>query len=399
MSSIAARPGAPELLVAGTTVGAMISRDGGQSWRWICEEAIGYQGSQFDARLSWTDDGTLLALGAGDGLRISRDLGCTWETPAGVAGAGITDLTLTGASPQLIWASTNRYVGDNALLVSSDGGVTFARTSLVRDQLFLTSVRALAGDPLRLRVAGWWLSPFRASLFASDDGGTTWREDALPGIVDPFYVLGGDPLDPGVLWLRTSGQASDRVLRADSDGAGVVTALETPTVVRGFVDAPDGRLWIATGDALFASADHGRHFDRLAHPTADACVSRRGDQLLACGSSYRDGWDAAASSDGGQTWKSLLVFANVGGAISCGPGTGAELCRGYWPAVAPMLGADPTAGAIVPPDAGAPDAAPPAKAAGGACAFVPGRAGPGFSVVASMVLLALFRRRFRKSDY
>src|SRR5688572_12970414 len=79
MMSLARHPAHPGTLVAGTTFGAVITGDGGDSWHWICEEAIGYDGDRFDARLVVTADGTLLAIGAGTGLRLSRDGGCSWQ--------------------------------------------------------------------------------------------------------------------------------------------------------------------------------------------------------------------------------------------------------------------------------------------------------------------------------
>ena len=59
--NVTVRRGHPEDLFVGATFGAVVSRDGGQSWRWLCPEAMGYGSSLPDAFL-WREDGVLLAI-------------------------------------------------------------------------------------------------------------------------------------------------------------------------------------------------------------------------------------------------------------------------------------------------------------------------------------------------
>src|SRR4051794_38067835 len=59
------------------TFGLLVSRDKARSWRWICERAIGFSGLE-DPSYVVTKSGAIVA-GLFDGIRVSRDGGCSWE--------------------------------------------------------------------------------------------------------------------------------------------------------------------------------------------------------------------------------------------------------------------------------------------------------------------------------
>src|SRR5690349_41979 len=80
-------PGATELsiaksdsrhLLARATFGLVQSFDGGDSWQWICEQAINVSG-EADPPLALTEDGTLVLLPTVGSTMISRDKGCSWS--------------------------------------------------------------------------------------------------------------------------------------------------------------------------------------------------------------------------------------------------------------------------------------------------------------------------------
>src|SRR5689334_16048118 len=77
-SGIFFRPGDARSIFVRSTFGLLVSRDDGCSFRWVCEQAIGY-GGQFDPKYAATADGTIFAT-TFTGLRVSRDGGCTWTT-------------------------------------------------------------------------------------------------------------------------------------------------------------------------------------------------------------------------------------------------------------------------------------------------------------------------------
>src|SRR5689334_2335726 len=65
------RPGDNDTIFVRTTFGLLVSHDNGCSFRWTCEQNIGY-GGMFDPKYAVAADGTLFAT-TFTGLRISRD--------------------------------------------------------------------------------------------------------------------------------------------------------------------------------------------------------------------------------------------------------------------------------------------------------------------------------------
>src|SRR5256885_575262 len=63
-------------ILAGLTFGVIESTDNGQTWEWLCEDAVGY-GGMFDPVYAWTDSGAILAT-TFHGLRVDRT-GCDFE--------------------------------------------------------------------------------------------------------------------------------------------------------------------------------------------------------------------------------------------------------------------------------------------------------------------------------
>src|SRR4051812_5177786 len=72
------RPGDNQSLYVATTFGLLVSHDDGCSFRWICEQNIGYGGT-FDPKYRIATDGTIFAT-TYSGLRVSRDGGCSFTT-------------------------------------------------------------------------------------------------------------------------------------------------------------------------------------------------------------------------------------------------------------------------------------------------------------------------------
>jgi hypothetical protein len=414
MMSFSRHPGDPNTLVAGTTFGAVLSRDGGDSWQWICEEAIGYEGDRFEARLVVTGDGTLLAVGAGGGLRLSLDGGCSWLDAAGPGGQGLADVAVGGGTPPRIFATTSRFEGDNAVWVSDSGGLTFTRSPLVRPRTFLSSILRLgAGSEDRLRVAGWWFDPPAAWLFASDDGGGTWRQRSL-ALAAPVYLLAESR--SGDLWWRSNdGPALNRLHRSDSEGQGLRAVLEVAGVIRGLAESPDDRVWVASSDGMWLGEEGGARWSRLPRPSKYVCVNGGGGgPVVACGSLVLDGWNAASTEDAGGSWQPLLRFPNIVGPVRCPRSTEAAQCASYWNELAGKLTLDPAVS-----DGGVTDAADvtdaPAPAdrdaggraggaglarGGGGCSLDPGAGGgahdgrsPGWGLWLVVVWLGWLRRR------
>src|SRR5688572_22456369 len=68
----------PDTIYIGSTIGLLVSRDGGCTVEWICERNVGY-GAAFRPKYAVAADGAILATTLA-GLRISRDGGCNFTT-------------------------------------------------------------------------------------------------------------------------------------------------------------------------------------------------------------------------------------------------------------------------------------------------------------------------------
>src|SRR6188472_1463879 len=80
-STINFRHGNDQHIIAGMTFGAIVSKDGGATWQWLCERTIGY-GGQYDPDYVYATSGAIFAT-TFDGLKVMRD-GCTFNaTPPG----------------------------------------------------------------------------------------------------------------------------------------------------------------------------------------------------------------------------------------------------------------------------------------------------------------------------
>ena len=90
-NGVAFHPADPQTILIRSTFGLLISKDDGCSFHWVCEKAIGY-GGEFDPKYAVSVDGTLFAT-TFEGLRVSRDGGCTWVTATSEAPLGPTKIS------------------------------------------------------------------------------------------------------------------------------------------------------------------------------------------------------------------------------------------------------------------------------------------------------------------
>ena len=70
-STINFQRGNDQHIVAGMTFGVVVSKDGGTTWQWMCEKAVGYAG-QYDPDYVYSSSGAVFAT-TFDGLKVMRD--------------------------------------------------------------------------------------------------------------------------------------------------------------------------------------------------------------------------------------------------------------------------------------------------------------------------------------
>ncbi|WP_433933128.1 MYXO-CTERM sorting domain-containing protein [Sorangium cellulosum] len=355
-------PADPARAVARMTYGLLTTRDGGASWRWICEGAVGYDDTGGQAPPIAAVAGGRVLAALGDGLAVGAEGGCAWTGAAELAGRAIVDLSVRQGDPSHLVAVAG---GDRAeLWASRDGGARWESAGTPLPAGFQArTVDVAPSDPRRVYVSG--LSSGGGSvkgvLVRSVDGGETWETAAVPGSTtarEP-YIAGVDPRDADVLYVRIA-SAPGRLFVSRDGGATFEPVFETEGFVRAFAISPDGAT-VAVGsdiDGVFRAPSSTLAFERVS-TIAPRCFTWTETGLYACASEFLDGFTIGRSLDGGATFEPLLHQACLLGPLECGASTPVgALCPADWPRIALMTGHKDCT-----PDAGSPDAG---NGAGGA---------------------------------
>ncbi|HZU85643.1 MAG TPA: hypothetical protein VE987_22105, partial [Polyangiaceae bacterium] len=119
-------PTDPNLVVLRATYGIVLSRDGGSTWQWLCEDVLGVSSSStVDPVLAVTGNGSLVAgPELSSGLFVSADTGCSWSAaPSPVADQLIKDLAVRPDAPDVVVAVGSTYAPD----AGADGGPGYAQ--------------------------------------------------------------------------------------------------------------------------------------------------------------------------------------------------------------------------------------------------------------------------------
>jgi hypothetical protein len=416
--SIATRPNGRDILVA-TTFGVLLSKDDGCSFQWLCEQSIGFGGT-FDPKYAIGADGTLFAT-TFEGLRVSRDGGCTWETataglPPGDPGAlehiwvDAIDLAPNGD----VWLATAESGRYNDVYRSRDNARTFQPMGLHSAAIWWKSVKVSEKDPQRLYVTGYQIAgtapgggqmPPTPHLRRSDDGGATWQamplDEVALGSTPVVHVMAIDPQRADVVYLRSTAAVppvGDKLYRSTDGGATFTEVLSLSEPLHG-VAVHDGKTIAAAGTGGAYESIDGGPFVRVAGSPNLSCVEPRGDgALFACGANWEPDFFAAARSTDGRDWKKIVRFAEMTGPLSCPAGTvQSDTCElTMWPSLREQFGATGPAPAC--PAMEEPPMPPRASSNGGCC---DGGGGPGAAMLtaigAVLAALGLSRRQPRRS--
>lgn len=397
-------PGNEQELTLRVTFGLLRSSNGGVTWDWICERAIGY-GGLYDPPISVFEGGAILA-GTIDGLAISRNGGCGWAFDATLGKKAIIDSTVRGDAPRegLVLATKNVGATDaGAALYTTeifrtlDAGVTWTVVSSAFEPTFIAqTIEVAKSEPQRVYVSG--SGDGQGLFYVSDDGGVTYEKRTVPlekpAELNPF-IAAVDPNNKDRVYVRTSGK-SGRLLVTD-DGGKSFRAVHSGAPLVGFALAPDGsRITIGSPEGVYVADRDALAFSRVSE-LAVQCLFRTAKTLYACGATGGS-FALGASTDEGRTFKPVLELKDVRGPLACGAGSSTAQCEADWPALRATLRADGTTDGAV--DGGS--AGPGGKGLGiysaeGGCSTLAGRdAGAGklaAGVALAAVVIVLRRRR------
>lgn len=323
VEQLALAPSDPSLLVAQTSFGLAVSRDGGASWGWVCSQVFAALETE-DPRVLVGTDGAIV-VGVFAGLFRGERAGCAWSVPAGAPdGEVVIDLDRDATDPSRVYAITSSGGRPNGLYRSVDGGAAWSAVGDPIDTVLFESVRVAPSEPSRLYAIGATSGAAREiRMYRSDDGGTSWRSWTFvpPVAARNARLLGVSPADPDVLFARALADAGvpETLLRSDDGGASWAEVSRFDAVTAVAFSAP-GTTWIAARAEGLWRSDEGRSPVRVEGVSDVRCVLVRAGELWVCANEFVDGFAIGRSADGGATFEPVMHVQAVTATIACDPG-------------------------------------------------------------------------------
>ncbi|HTL38187.1 MAG TPA: sialidase family protein [Kofleriaceae bacterium] len=343
-NGITFKPGDDQSIYLATTFGLLISHDDGCTFRWVCEQNIGY-GGQWDPKYGIAMDGTIFAT-TFEGLRVSRDGGCSFTTATSELAASdpnrIADIWIDaldiGPTGE-VWVGTAETGHTNDVFVSADNGFTFSSRGLLSTEVWYKSVKVAPSNAQRVYATGYKVAGTPTAYFyISDNDGTSWTPSPLANVMyaatPVLLVKAIDPTNPDIVFMTSIGAntpSGDLLYRSTDGGTTWTQVLATTASIHDVVISGQ-TVTVATqiestmalmGGPAYQSTNGGVDFAALGDAPQLACVAARPDgTLLGCGANWDPDFKAVARSiDKGASWTKVWRFVEIAGAVQCAPGT------------------------------------------------------------------------------
>lgn len=335
---IALDPSDPKHIVVRATYGVISTDDDGATWRWVCEQSVGFSDNE-DPMVAITKNGTILA-GVFKGLSASTDRGCSYTFAGGaLADRYVVDLSTEKEAPEHALAIVSNGIGggkfETRVFESLDDGATWTQAGVDLPQDFLgLSIDAAPSDPQRLYASGRYGAPdYPGAIERSDDRGKTWTRLDIPGSDDkhPPYLSAIDPTDPDRVYVRLDTPDADVLVVSDDAGLTWKTAFQGAGALLGFAISPDGATVAVGGDkdGLWTAPKDTLAFTKVSEVHV-RCLTWAPDRLYACGDEFKDGFHVGYSTNAGKTFTAFEHLASVC-PMECPAGTPTkELCADPW---------------------------------------------------------------------
>lgn len=348
-------PGSSTSIFLPATFGLLISNDDGASFKYICENAIGYSGI-YDPDYALEADGAIWAT-TFDGLRVTRDGGCNWTTIGGpLTGHFIGEVEI--APDGTIWATTSTGGSVNDVYKSTDG-TAFTATGLSNGMAWWRTLRIAPTDTTRVYVSGFLpsqaigdaMTPPEALAYRSINGGGAWEQLSMTGVVfgsvPQFDFLAVAPDDPDTVYAVAVGAndpIGDSLYVSTNGGTSWTKILDISDSILAFLvtgTGPNYELHVGTiNDGNRISINGGQSWVTHSEPR-QACISKRSDgTYFSCGANWEPDFFALGRSTDGVSWEKVVRFSEIAGPVSCAPGTVQyDECESLvWPMIVQMFG-------------------------------------------------------------
>lgn len=334
------RPGSTTDILVGVTFGLMVTDDDAVTWRWICESAVGFQGT-FDPDYEYAATGTIFAT-TFDGLRYTRDK-CTWSgVPAPLGNWLVTSVAI--GPDGTVYAGAADPVLGSGIFRSTDDGASFQPTGNLNQSFdWFDTIEVAPGDPQRIYVTGYKLdgaNPRQKLLFRSLDGGASWQPLPTSAFVgtdlSDLQVMAIDPSNPDVVYVKMtfSARTLQEALFRTANGSRPTNiggpqwtrVLTVPANINAVVVRDSGEVWATTRTVgTYRSTDGGMTFAQVDGLTYEgSClVERPGDRSLwMCANNLPPDLMAVGRSETGAvgTWTPRLRYADMVGPVRCQAG-------------------------------------------------------------------------------
>ncbi len=364
--SIRFRQGHDTDVLAGMTFGMVVSHDGGATWNWMCEDAIGYKGT-YDPRYAYSTSGAIFAT-TFSGLKVNRDA-CTFEaTPS--QQTFISTVTL-GPDHAVFYAAAQGPAGndpgDSDIYRSDDDGKTtaaMAMPGMIND--WWESLLVAPSDPKRVYLSGYRFVPNPDGdagthkvhlLFKSIDGGKTWTELSVSAFTlvenSVIHVVGVSPTNPDHVYVHVEldTPVGDSIWRSTNGGDAWTRIVMKNTSPLSFVARANGDIIVGT-QAIGAEVSHdeGANWTPLTNPPHISClVENAAGEVWACTQNY--GIPGVPSDNAGimkstdlATWTPVLRYQDLKAPVACAAGTVQnQTCSAMWCAFCAQIGCVPDA--------------------------------------------------------
>ena len=343
-------PANPDHLMLRSTYGLLLSEDAGQKWSWVCEQSVGYSGSE-DPGVGITKDGALLA-GMFDGLAVSHDRGCDFAFVGGGLDARyVVDLSVEKQNPAHAVAMVSMGVGTGTFLNQVWQTVDDAKTWTqlgpdAGDDFLSLTIDSAPSDPDVLYASG--LASGQGILLHSTDHAGTWQRTSIDGSDSEHtpFIGAVDPNDPSIVYVRLNGTDEDvllrstdagqtwqELLRGKADLTGFALSPDGATVAAGFNDPGDETVW-----GLWRAASSDLTFSHV-YTSPIACLTWTAAGLYACTSQFKSGFELGISADDGKTFEAVMHLTDLSGPLECAADTSSgKFCPPRWQAVCETIG-------------------------------------------------------------